>query len=738
MSLFSELHRRNVVRVGIAYTVTIWLLLQVADVVMENIGAPPWVMQALMFILVIGIIPALLFAWVFELTPDGLKRESEIATGDSVVHQTRRKLDTLIIILLVALVGYLVWETRFKPSANDVVVSAESEGVGESERREAPADYAPDEKSIAVLPFVNLSSDPEQDYFSDGISEELLNVLAQMPQLRVAARTSSFQFKGDNRDISEIADLLNVDHVLEGSVRKSGTRLRITAQLIEAEEGFHLWSNTYDRELSDVFAIQDEISQAIAAALRAELALGGGTATAHVAETSNAAAYEAFLKGRALVNRRGNIAITEAVRQLEKSVRLDPDYAPARAQLAIAIALLTNSSGTYGDLSLVEVNERAGEQLRIAERLDPEIAEVWAAKAMLATVNNREAEVVEYADRALAIRPNYVDVLNWKVNSLAQLGRFAETQATREHLLEIDPLSVIGRLNAVSTIAVAEPERAKRIAASIAPQSAWASHTAFAQIYAQTQEPLKELESLLAAYAIDAEDLLINFRLLDSFAAFRLVDEALRIDRDLEAWALLSLGRYGEAEAELRQLVDADPDALELRTGLADALYYQRRFAEAVDVWRSTMIDTVRGRMVYSNGGFGPSLRMAHALREIGDMTAAAALLDTLRKVSSGVAEAVGRGANWYFNHAALAVIAGDDETAARFRQEAVDRGFYFLDAFDDPAFDRLQGDPAFEASRGVAAATHAAHREAILALICDDNPVPDHWRPLDSTCAVR
>jgi TolB-like protein len=200
------------------------------------------------------------------------------------------------------------------------------------------------DKSIAVLPFVNLSSDPEQEYFSDGISEELLNVLAQIPSLRVAARTSSFQFKGDNRDIGEIAELLKVEHVLEGSVRKAGSRLRITAQLIEARNGYHLWSDTYDRELEDVFAIQDEISNAIADALRTQLGLADMASPAASRATANTSAYEAFLKGRALINQRGNAAITEAVEELERSIRLDPNYAPARAQLAIGIALLANTN----------------------------------------------------------------------------------------------------------------------------------------------------------------------------------------------------------------------------------------------------------------------------------------------------------------------------------------------------------------------------------------------------------
>lgn len=422
MSLFSELHRRNVVRVGIAYTVVSWLLLQVADVVMENIGAPDWVMQALLFLLLLGLLPALIFAWVFELTPEGIKRESDIADGVSVVHQTRRKLDTLIIATLVVAVAYLFWDGRLREQGVDAGLASSSQSTAKgvesltgmaalrqqtedavraSQLAEEGANGSADadgKTSIAVLPFVNLSSDPEQEYFSDGISEELLNVLAQIPALRVAARTSSFQFKGDNRDIGEIAQLLKVGHVLEGSVRKAGTRLRITAQLIEAEGGFHLWSETYDRELEDVFAIQDDISKAIADALTAELALGEDASPGASKATANTAAYEAFLKGRALVNQRGNQSITAGVRELERAVRLDPNYAPARAQLAIGITLLAASSGTYGDLTIDEVNERAEEQIAAAEELDDDFAELWAARAILARVNFDPHNYLKYSE----------------------------------------------------------------------------------------------------------------------------------------------------------------------------------------------------------------------------------------------------------------------------------------------------------------------------------------------------
>jgi len=579
MSLFSELHRRNVVRVGIAYTVFAWLLLQVADVVMENIGAPDWVMQALLFLLLLGLLPALIFAWVFELTPEGIKRESEIGEGVSVVHQTRRKLDTLIIGTLVIAVAYLFWDGRLREPGADAPIAASEQGLDSNQksrgmealRQQTEAAALSQERaqeraegdgktSIAVLPFVNLSSDPEQEYFSDGISEELLNVLAQIPALRVAARTSSFQFKGDNRDIGEIARLLKVGHVLEGSVRKAGTRLRITAQLIEAEGGFHLWSETYDRELEDVFAIQDDISKAIAEALTAELALGEDVSPGASKATANTAAYEAFLKGRALVNQRGNQAITAGVRELERAVRLDPNYAPARAQLAIGITLLAATSGTYGDLTLAEVNERAGEQIAAAEALDDDFAELWAARAILARVNFDPRSYLKYSEQALAIRPNYADALNWRVNALNGLGLAEQAVQAREELLQIDPLSVIGRLNAVTFIAGGgESERALAIARSLMPQSPWASHVAQARVHRSQGQVGRQLEQLLLAYALDARDLLVNFEISEVFSVTGLYAESLRIDRNVRPWALLNAAQFEEAEQAIRQELAADP-----------------------------------------------------------------------------------------------------------------------------------------------------------------------------------
>jgi TolB-like protein len=352
MSFFAELKRRNVFRVGVAYVVTAWLLLQASDVVLNNVEAPGWVFRVIMLLLGIGFPLVLIFAWAFEMTPEGLKRERDVDRGQSITHKTGRKLDFTIIAILVMGLAYFIWESRFSgdPASSDPAPSSQAEAPAVSasadpsrKGEDAPMATAviPNDKSIAVLPFVNLSSDPEQEFFSDGISEELLNALARFPGLRVAARTSSFQFKGQNRDIADIATTLKVAHILEGSVRKSGNRLRITAQLIKADDGFHLWSETYDREMTDIFAIQDEIAGAISEALRVQLALEGDQPKAHqpvVIEAANTQAYEAYLRGRQLINRRGREAIEAAVTHLERALRLDNNYAPAHAQLAIATA----------------------------------------------------------------------------------------------------------------------------------------------------------------------------------------------------------------------------------------------------------------------------------------------------------------------------------------------------------------------------------------------------------------
>ena len=274
MSFFAELRRRNVIRVAGLYVVTAWLLVQIADTLLPIFGTPDWVLRTLVTMLALGFVPALVFSWVFELTPEGLKREEEVDRRFSTTQLTARKLDiaTLMIALLAIVLLLIDWMRPVAKVGPESVVDADagrtpasSNGGADAtaEAGSAPEAASSDPGSIAVLPFVNMSADAENEYFSDGISEELLNVLVKVDGLSVASRTSSFAYKGREQSAASIGAELKVAHVLEGSVRKSGQRVRITAQLIDARSDRHLWSETYDRELDDIFAIQQEIAEAM-------------------------------------------------------------------------------------------------------------------------------------------------------------------------------------------------------------------------------------------------------------------------------------------------------------------------------------------------------------------------------------------------------------------------------------------------------------------------------------------
>ncbi|MGA9573075.1 MAG: hypothetical protein WBS20_03910, partial [Lysobacterales bacterium] len=326
MSLFKELKRRNVFRVGIAYTVATWLLIQVTDTVFPRIGLPDSAVTLVIALLMIGFIPALIFAWAFEMTPDGLKREKDVDRDESITPQTGRKLDRMIIGIMAVVIAYLVLD-RF------VLTDDAKPSTQPTETQTAAVEPAKDEgPSVAVLPFVNMSGDADNEYFSDGLTETLLNMLAQLPDLRVAARTSSFAFKGKDVGIPEIAKALNVAHVLEGSVQKSGNRVRITAQLIRAGDGFHVWSKNYDRTLEDIFAIQDEIATDVAGVLDKAL-LNGGATIAHI-ETSDVGAYDTYLRAmkQQAIGSYGSLSNAESL--FKQALGADPGFIDAKLGLA--------------------------------------------------------------------------------------------------------------------------------------------------------------------------------------------------------------------------------------------------------------------------------------------------------------------------------------------------------------------------------------------------------------------
>ncbi len=431
MSLFNELKRRNVFRVGVAYGITAWLLVQVADILLETFSAPEWTMKFIVVALLIGFPLALFFAWAFELTPEGVKREEDVDRSQSIVNQTGRKLDRAIIGVLVVALGWFVWD-KFGQEKGSEPFSQQAQAV--SSTADEKTALTPSEKSIAVLPFTDMSAEGDQAYFGDGIAEEILNVLVKTRQLKVAGRTSSFQFRGDALDLREIGEQLGVDHILEGSIRKAENRVRITAQLIQTDDGFHLWSETYDRELNDIFAVQDEIARAITDALAIELDIAGSGKLAPV-QTTNMAAYENYLEARGLVSNRSEF--TRAIELLQEATAMDADFAEAWAMLAQANAL----SFYYGAKEKPDAVRAAELNARHAIQLDPSSAEAWSALGDAVRDQSRWNEAWDAYTKALEINPDSVETHSQFGQMLMRLGHLDEALNHTRRAAEIDPLS---------------------------------------------------------------------------------------------------------------------------------------------------------------------------------------------------------------------------------------------------------------------------------------------------------
>jgi len=315
MSFFGELKRRNVIRVAIAYAVIGWVLAQIAEFAFENFGAPDWVLKSVVVVLLLGLPIAIVFAWAFEMTPEGVKREKEVDRSESITPQTGKKLDRVIIAVLVVALAWFAWD-KFGSSTESAPPATTEASVSD--------------KSVAVLPFVAMSSGPDDEFFADGMTEEILNSLAQLPELLVTARTSAFSFKGQDIPIQEIADALGVQHVVEGSVRRSGDRLRVTAQLIRANDGFHLWSETFDSTSKDMIEVQENIAEEIAVALEVVLDENKRDAM-RLAGLRDVEAFTYYQKGRDLFERaHGEIPQIEGLRQanvyFEQVIERVPDY----------------------------------------------------------------------------------------------------------------------------------------------------------------------------------------------------------------------------------------------------------------------------------------------------------------------------------------------------------------------------------------------------------------------------
>ena len=435
MPLIDELKRRNVFKVGVAYVVTAWLLLQLTEVLVGLLGLPENAGKYVILLLVIGFPVALFFAWAFELTPEGIKKEKDVDRSQSITRQTARTLDRTIIYALVLALAWFSWDKfiadpqRDQADLESVLRETTRDQVDE-DATEAPAT----ERSIAVLPFVNISEEAGNEYFADGLSEELLNTLVKIPDLRVAARTSSFSFKGKDIQISDIAQQLNVSHILEGSVRKSGDRVRITAQLIKAGDGFHLWSETFDRTLDDIFAVQDEIASRVVSALQITL-LDQPARTRKV----NPDAYAMLLKGLYFLQQREREGLEKSARILLQAIELEPDYADAWQLLAMVYySQISRGFKTRGEgyALAMDASERA-------ISLDPELGVAWAGYSHLKKNLDWDWDAAQTAlSKALQLDPKMNIIQNWNASLAQTLGRLDESINIYQQAQVVDPINM--------------------------------------------------------------------------------------------------------------------------------------------------------------------------------------------------------------------------------------------------------------------------------------------------------
>ena len=459
-NFFIELKRRNVIRAAGLYLVGAWLIVQVASTVLPMFGAPEWLPRSIVILLIIGYIPALVFSWAFELTPQGLKREEEVPPEQSITPQTGRRIDRLIIAVLVLALAYFAFDKFVLTPRREAALNIRSSPPNEQRATSRP-------NSVAVLAFDNLSDDKGSEYFSDGISEELLTVLQKIPGIHVAARTSAFSFKGKNATAQEIGEKLGVAHLVEGSVRKAGDMVRIAARLTQARTGEEQWSENYTRDLKDVFAIQTELAQTIVEQLKGQLTGGAANPEAKAAiqaqvraaekgGTKNVEAHEAYLQGRFFLNRHSEKETDQARAAFERAAHLDPKFALAWAGLAQTHVWDCNYGTEGGQKGFNDHLAAARDAVARALAIEPDLPEALYPKAMIeSNFDYNWKGAAKTLRKALALAPQDPALLMEAENLAQTRGEIAQALDFIRRAVALDPVNAQARAFLANTLSVA-------------------------------------------------------------------------------------------------------------------------------------------------------------------------------------------------------------------------------------------------------------------------------------------
>lgn len=465
MSFYGELKRRNVFRVGAAYLVAAWLIIQVAETIFPLFGLGDTPARIVVIVLAIGFFPVLVVAWAFELTPEGLKRDSEVDRTRSIAPQTGKRLDRIIMAVLAIALGYFTFDKFVLDPQRDIDITESATRAGaEQAREEARLDMF-DEKSVAVLPFANRSEKKEDEYFADGMHDELLTRLSRISELKVISRTSVMKFRDTEKTVPEIARELSVAAILEGGVQRSGDQVRINVQLINAHTDEHMWAEIYDRKLTaeNLFAIQSEISAAIAQSLRATLSPEEKSRVFDL-PTSNLDAYNHFLRGRQAMALRTEEGLSHALTEFEQAVELDPDFALAWVGVSDAVHLLFERGGVGGGSDRIEHRELHKQAVDRALALNDQLGEAYASLALY-YVNIQEVDKGKSAIlKAIELNPNYAQAYHWYANMLSGEERDEKRLSLLYKAAQLDPLSSVIQLNLAGELThLGRPEDARQV-----------------------------------------------------------------------------------------------------------------------------------------------------------------------------------------------------------------------------------------------------------------------------------
>lgn len=689
MSLLAELKRRKVFKIGAAYLVVGWLLIQVAATVGPQLNLPEWAPRLITFLILLGFPIALVLAWIFEVTPEGIKLDAKLSGS-------KQMFAAAVVMVALALGWYFHGRTLTgaTPSAS---VAAPSTVV------------AANRNSIAVLPFVNMSADKDNAYFSDGLAETLLDMLAQVSTLKVTARTSSFAFRDKAMDVREIAKQLGVAHVLEGSVQKSGDTVRITAQLIRASDGVHLWSRRYDRRLTDVFRIQDEIATEVVDSLKVVMADEDRKRLTRT-RTGSVAAYDHYLQGRLKARDPSRANLLGAVAQYEQAIALDPGFAAAYSGIAETWLLLED----YGGVPVAEAFPHAEAAARRALELDPQSAEALTAMATVRyRLHNDVAAASAGFEAAIRANPSYVPAYNLYADLLRDKGESRRMLDIQQRAAELDPLSVYMKARVANKLLhlgrLDEAGRAIDAILATAPNNDFA---------------LEEAANLATyqghfALAVETYQRVHAARPGDAFSASRIATLATWMqDRPLAERALLAARARGAGNSwELRALAEMadwqrDPAQIEVLTrqdGPNGAWWRARRAEMQADLpqARFHLLEALRLRgYIASRAPFATQIQtlieLARVERELGLATGKATLQVAQAGLASVAAQHAVRLSVFEFaayEQARVHALRGEREQALAQLRRAIAQGYarhWFL--ANDPVFAKWRADPEFTA----------------------------------------